>query len=243
MPTLDTGNDKDSDVTREQVIQHLMAHPGFLDENPELLTFLTPPTYQSEEGGVVNMTRFMVDRLRKEVEKVQRQFGELVFSARDNLSAQAQVHEAVIQLLRSATIEDLLSITCVDLQAVFDVDVVQLCLETDIGPREYLPEEHALSGMTFLKPGMVDAILGKNESIILGASGAAISQIFGDAAGLVGSYALVRLHLDHPHRNGLLAFGVRNPERFHSGQATDLLEFLGAIMELCLDRCLQKTGK
>ncbi|MFZ8518355.1 DUF484 family protein, partial [Staphylococcus aureus] len=55
---------------------------------------------------------------------------------------------------------------------------------------------------------------------------------------LVRSCALVQLDLPTIGRPAILAFGVRHPDRFHPHQGGELLEFLGEVMSLTLDRCL-----
>ncbi len=59
----------------------------------------------------------------------------------------------------------------------------------------------------------------------------------GEGAGLVRSSALVRLRRSKPVSNGLLALGVRN-DAFQPGQGTELLLFLAAVTEICVNRWL-----
>ncbi len=54
---------------------------------------------------------------------------------------------------------------------------------------------------------------------------------FGEAADLVRSAALVRLEISASTPPALLAFGSRDSEKFHPGQATELIGFLAAALE------------
>ena len=45
------------------------------------------------------------------------------------------------------------------------------------------------------------------------------------------SQALARLHASRRSPAGLLALGSRDPEKFHSGQASELLTFLARTLE------------
>ena len=62
----------------------------------------------------------------------------------------------------------------------------------------------------------------------------AIETIFGPAAGLVRSDALIRLTVGRSAPPALLAFGTRHPGYFHAGQGTELLSFLARVIEHCL---------
>jgi uncharacterized protein YigA (DUF484 family) len=56
-------------------------------------------------------------------------------------------------------------------------------------------------------------------------------EIFGPASDLVRSDALLRLHISSHAPAGLIAFGARHPGYFHAGQGTELMSFLGRVIE------------
>jgi len=56
-------------------------------------------------------------------------------------------------------------------------------------------------------------------------------QVFGPSAGLVRSQALIRLAPSKGSPPGLLALGCRDGGKFHSGQGTELLQFLCRLLE------------
>ena len=58
--------------------------------------------------------------------------------------------------------------------------------------------------------------------------------VFGGATGLVRSSALLRLRFGSRAPVGILALGSRRDEMFHPGQGTELLCFLGRVLELCV---------
>jgi uncharacterized protein YigA (DUF484 family) len=59
-------------------------------------------------------------------------------------------------------------------------------------------------------------------------------MIFGAAAGLVASQALIRLEISPATPPALLALGARQPDQFHQGQGTELLTFLAGVLENCI---------
>jgi len=62
--------------------------------------------------------------------------------------------------------------------------------------------------------------------------------VFGPAAGLVRSDALIRLSVGQNVPLGLLVFGTRHPGYFNAGQGTELLVFLARVLEHCLRQWL-----
>ena len=56
-------------------------------------------------------------------------------------------------------------------------------------------------------------------------------ELFGAAAGLVRSEALIRLSIGDATPEALLALGSRDAEHFQEGQGTELLGFLARVVE------------
>ena len=56
-------------------------------------------------------------------------------------------------------------------------------------------------------------------------------ELFAGGSTLVRSDALVRLSISPATPPVLLAFGSRDPHRFDTGQATELIDFLGSVLE------------
>ena len=81
--------------------------------------------------------------------------------------------------------------------------------------------------------GSIDAWLGRRE-VVLAGNVYGDSSIFGAAAGLVRSEALIRLHISGDAPPGMLAFGSREPDMFHQGQGTELIGFLARVVERCI---------
>jgi uncharacterized protein YigA (DUF484 family) len=80
----------------------------------------------------------------------------------------------------------------------------------------------------------LDQLLGQGDGMLRAAAVGELT-IFGDGAGLVNSYALVRLTASG-RPPGLLALGSRNERSFHSSQGTELLAFLAKVIEDCVGR-------
>ena len=210
-----------------QVIAYLRRHPDFLYRHPELLDIQTPPA-RHNEGPVVDLQHFMVERLRNDVAKLRANQDEIIANSRDNLGTQERIHKAVLALLEAETFEEFIEIITGDLVLLLEVDVVCLCIERTEGYNR----RPKLDGLELLEQGAVDRIMGgKNRQVLLRDDTVGDPEVFGGASELVRSDALVRLKPSKAAPNAVLAFGTRHPGYFHPGQGTELLSFLGRIIE------------
>lgn len=228
-------------VTPEQVREFLKRHPDFLRKNADIMAALAPPERELGDG-VIDFQHFMVKHLQKDSRSLQKRFDLLIDFCRENMSAQSQVHNAALRLMRARGLEALLEVITLDLVSLFDVDVVRMAMESDL-PVETGFGEHNYSGFVFVPPGTVDAAVGAGRQVLLVSDVAArpfagFEAIFSDCEGLVASCALLRLELETVGRQVVLAFGVRHRERYHAGQGVELLHFLAQVVALQLDAYL-----
>ncbi len=209
-----------------QVDGYLRRHPDFLARHPELLQVLTPPECRRGDG-VLDLQSYMVDRLRSEVAEMTAARDALVQAGRSNLAAQARVHKAVLALLSARSFEHLIERVTTDLAIALDLDAVTLGVEHS---EQSLPPVR-LGGLYQLEPDTVDSLIGKGRALLLRGETEGDPMIFGAAAGLVASEALIRLDISPATPPALLALGSRRPDQFHQGQGTELLAFLAGVLE------------
>lgn len=235
----------DSTLTAEQVKAYLKHHPAFLHDHPELVEELKAPATDMG-SGIVDLQHFMVGGLQKQLRIMRDKYDDIIGFCRDNQSTQSQVHNAIIQLVKTRDLEQLLQVVTVDLVPLFDLDVVRIAMETDqaaLYDTSY-PDAH-YSGISFIDTGTVDAALGAENDALLCENTdeqhiVGFNAIFADCTSLVKSCALLRLRLEMVQKDVLLCLGVRHKERFHPNQGVDLLNFLAQIVELRLDTCLME---
>jgi len=213
-------------LTAEDIAAYLREHPDFLIQHPDLIPHLTPPSANRGEG-VVDMQYFMLQKLRGDINRLHEQHQELIVTTRANLTNQSRVHAAVLLLLDAVSFEQLIQIITTDLAVLLDVDVAALAMEAQAPA--VIPHLNP-PGVMRLPAGTVGKILGRRTTL-LRADVRGLPDIYGGAADLVRSEALVRLDLGDGVLSGLLAFGSREPDMFHPGQATELLCFLARIVE------------
>lgn len=212
-----------------RVAAYLRQHPDFLADNPSILDVLRAPARPGLEprDGVLDLQQAMVERLRREIESLRRERDELVVTGRGNMTAQQRVHKAVLALLDARSFEHLIETATTDLALILDLDAVCLCVEQS---HDRLPPTR-INGVHHLPPDYVAALFGPSRRVLLRANVAGDPAIFGPAAGLVGSDALLRLRISEATPPALLALGARQPDCFDDGQGTDLLAFLGLTLE------------
>ncbi|WP_207480209.1 DUF484 family protein [Arenibaculum pallidiluteum] len=212
----------------EEVAAWLREHPDFLAQRPELAALLTPPRLERGKG-VLDFQAFMLERLREELAQVKDQQRELLATSRANLNSQNRIHAAVLFLLDARSFEQFIQTVTTELAVLLDLDVAALVVESN--GRE-TPHVHA-SGVRVVPPGTVEELLGRRP-VLLRSDIQGDPEIYGQGAGLVRSEALLRLRVSDDTPAGLLAFGSREPDMFHSGQGTELVCFLARVVERCI---------
>jgi uncharacterized protein len=222
--------------TSDEVAAFLREHPDFLAQHAELVPHLTPPNIERGEG-VVDFQYFMVERLRHEIGRLKEQQRELVTTTRANLNNQNRIHAAVLFLLDARNFEQLIQTVTTELAVLLDLDVACLIVESN---GQDTPHVHA-SGVRVVEEGTIARLLGRND-ILLRRDVEGDPAIYGAASGLVRSEALIRLHVSDDTPPGLLAFGSREPDMFHTGQGTELVGFLARVVERCIRSWLDLPG-
>jgi len=216
-------------VSAAQVAEYLRQHPEFLVRHPDLLDMQIVPNRRRAEG-VVDLQQFMLDRLRRDVQRLKADQDDLLTNSRDNLSTQDRIHKAALALLGAESIGHFIEIIATDLAMLLDVDAAALCLETVDGETAKLH----VDGLQLLPAGAVDRVLGVDRAALLRDDTIGDPAIFAAGAGLVRSDALIRLTIGDGMPPGLIAFGTRHPGYFDPGQGTELLHFLARIIEHCI---------
>ena len=234
-------------LTEGQILDWLQLHPDFWQRHPEMLLMLDPP--KQDHGDKVEDFQFhLLNKMQTHLKTMRNHYQGLIVSSRDNMSTQAQVHEAVLGLVRAPDLESLLQMIRQDMVRLFDVDVVRLAMESPVA-EFYAPQysEQDYSGMSFVDPHVIDNAIGSDKKHrlipkVTEEMNDGLRQIFADCAGLIQSCAILRLDLPSTRRQAALAFAVRYPDRFQPQHGVELLQFLAAIVAHRLDEYLRREG-
>jgi hypothetical protein len=224
------------EIAARDVIAYLREHPDFLDRHPGALQLMRAPARDADDD-VLDFQHFMLERLRRDLGRVQDEQKTLLATSRGNLTSQCRVHKAVLAMLRASSFEHLLQIVTTDLAVLIDVDVVTLAVETAASRTTRLP----LHGIHLLKSGIVDTLVGPGRDVQLSNDIQGDPALYGAAAGLVRSQALLRLSFSRSAPVGLMCIGTRNPEAFAPGLGTELLVFLARALEISIAQWLDRA--
>ena len=222
-----TKSDDSQTINEDQVIQWLKRHPRFLSENPEMLDVLLPPTENSGRG-IADFQAFMIKRLKDDKNDVIQSARELVENSRHNMHNQQRINRAILLLLEATNFEDFVRTITLDFAALLDVDIVSMIVETE---SDVIPHVD-IAGVRLVTPGTV-ALLLSDHGVALEGATRGLDQLYGGGATLVKSQALLRLDIGPGTPPALLAFGSRDPNLFYPGQGTDMISFLGRVVERC----------
>lgn len=216
----------DSGLSADRVAEFLRDHPDFFVKHPEALNGVAAPSRSLGEG-VADLQQAMIDRLRGDVDAVNADRNDLVSMSRANLQTQSRIHECVLTLLAAKSFEELIQTVTTDFAVILDLDIVTLCVEAAD------PDSLSLRtrGLVIVPPGTIDYVLDPGQRLALRGDVSGHPELFGAGATLVRSDALVRLSISDSTPPALLAFGSRDPARFDAGQATELIDFLGGVLE------------
>jgi hypothetical protein len=221
------------DIGGREVIAYLRQHPDFLDRHPEALRLLRAPTREVGED-VFDFQHFLIERLRGELARISLEHRTLIAASRGNLASQGRIHKAALAILAASSFEQLLQTVTTDLAVLLDVDIVTLGVESSTTPSTRLMPH----GIHLLKAGAVDALLGPERHVLLHADMPGDAALFGGAAGLVRSQALLRVAFGRAPPVGLLCIGVRRAGRFHPGLGIELLSFLARVLGITVAQWL-----
>ncbi|MDG1857917.1 MAG: DUF484 family protein, partial [Emcibacteraceae bacterium] len=212
----------------KDVISFLNENPDFLIQNPDLFSSLTPPD-RSTDDGVIDFQNLMIEKLKNNLDDLKNNQGNLIDTSRNNLTTQVQVHEAVLNLLNSDSIDHIGHIVTQDWADMLHIDVIRICFED--GHKVNIPN---LKELAPLPKGTTKKYLGNDDIIQLRGDVEVSDDIFGPAKSLVKAEALIKIPATDHNPPGILAFGSRDADMFYPGQGTELLRFLGKSFHKCL---------
>jgi uncharacterized protein len=212
--------------TTEQVLEFLRKNPAFFNDHPDALKAIPAPSRELGDG-VVDLQQAMIDQLRRQIDTLNGDQSDLLSTTRANMHTQSRIHECVLRLLAATSFEQLIQTVTTDFAVILDLDMVTLCIEAD--------DPAALSvrtrGLMVMPPGTIDTVLGADRRLALRGDIAGDPELFAGGAPLIRSDALVRMSISPSTPPVLLVFGSRDPQRFDSGQATELIDFLASVLE------------
>ena len=223
------------------VRESILKAPETILEDRDVMRALVGANERAMGDNIVDLRRVAMDRLEERLVRLEDTHQSVVATAYINLAGTQSVHRAVLSLLDAGNFAELLAALEHEVSAALRVDAIRLIVEAP-DPARGGDLEAAFPILAFEPPGagvaaLRAAGLRPDRAVTLRETPSVATYPDGD--GDVRSEALIRLDLG-PHRHpAMLCLGSMDPAQFRAGQATDLLAFLGGVLERLLGRWLQ----
>ncbi|MCI4660576.1 MAG: DUF484 family protein [Neomegalonema sp.] len=231
------------------VREFISKNPDFVLNDAEMMRALLS-CGQKEGRNVVDLRGAVISRLEERLGRLAEAHRDMIEAAWDNITGMEQVHRAALEAIDAQTFERFCEIVTEDFTELLNVDWVRFCLssahELAVGDSAFVilsVEQMAALMARHRTPGQPQRVLLHGHLGSDAGLGTSIADpaIYGADAPLVGSEAVIRLDFGRHLPPGLLVFGAQDPERFHEEQGSELLSFLGAILERAMRGWLSLT--
>jgi hypothetical protein len=178
---------------------------------------------------VVEFEPYALARLRTRVAELDEANADLLAYARGHVGAAAQIHAAALAAMEADGFDHLIHVVTEDWVDILGVDAVALALSTETEAVRAGP-----TGLQMIDPALLRPLIaGPAVTLRSVARGAAV---FGPAAALIQSEALIRLMPHGEVPAGVLALGARKPHNFEGLHGSELLGFLGSTVTRMIAR-------
>lgn len=226
--------------------QRILADPGLVLDDPELMRALAEAGEAAAGGNVVDLRAMAMARLEARLARLEETHRAVIAAAYENLSAATQVQRAVLRLLEETGFEGFLDALGGDVAAILRVRSVRLVLESAQAGAEDPSLRRVADRLAVVPAGGVAAAMSAGRSapvrrqIVLRhcAGGPLAEALHGACAAAIRSEALMRLDLGEGRLPGLLVLGSEDGQQFRPGQGTDLLAFFAGDFERAMRRWL-----
>ncbi|HEY8963080.1 MAG TPA: DUF484 family protein [Alphaproteobacteria bacterium] len=215
-------------ISADDVVEYLKSHPDFLQKHPDACDHLLPPKDNSQGRGVADFQHYMVQRLKKDKDSVIETTRDLIEVSRLNMNSVNRIHEATLKLLEARSFPQFIQAITMDIAAILDVDAAVLVVEGDNVSAATLNA----AGVRVVPQGTIEQWMQGNEAMLQSDIHGS-DAVFGAAARLVRSQAVLRVDISQMTPPAILAFGSRDPEMFRDGQGVELVTYLSRVVERC----------
>lgn len=204
-------------LNEESVADFLVENPDFLVRHTEVIERLLPPDRPLDEG-VSDFQRYLVQRLKGQLENLRESRDELLQNGRINEINLGRIHGAVLRFVEAGSVAELGAIIRNEIPALCDVTAAVLGVEG-------LPMPNTAA----LADGQIESWLGPADTYLC-SHAQPMPALFGGMSATIKSMAIMRLDLPKGFPDVVIAFGHADPEWFTPDQATDLIAFLAGVL-------------
>lgn len=215
----------------QDIREKLLADPGVILADRDLMRALVAARETEIGENVIDIRGRAMEALETRLDRLETQHESVIAAAYDNQSGTAVVHRAVIGLLETADLADLIDSMQSEIAPLLRIETLRLAMETD----PLLP--NLPKAVTLVPPGAIGRFLSagrrtpRGDDIVLRPASPITQPIHGQP---VASEALLPLDLGARHPRALLLIGSVDQSRFMPAHGTDLLRFFGQAFRLIL---------
>ena len=215
-----------SPLAADEVAAYLRRHADFLSAYPDLASTLVLPR---EQGAAASLAVYQLQGLREKNAQLQARLAELTAIAAENQTLMQRVHALTVAIAGAGSRDAVARSVIGTLERDFHTEHVRLVLfdAADLPPAPGLitPPEGAAALPEFAE------LLEAGEPVTGRLSTARRDRLFGPYASAVHSAAVMPLD-----RQGLLAIGSGDADRFQPGMGTLFLKMIAATVGAALTR-------
>lgn len=216
------------EISDSQVERYLEQHPDFFSSRQRLLTQLEIP---HACGTAVSFIEHQVQLLRKQNQQLHRKLTDFVNVARENDQLNTRVEQLTLAIIEETQLDQLISLLKEHLRREFSMDFVILQIwdnQQRLHPGCDQPTQN-----TPMLPDSLVQVMQSHTPVCGNLESEQTRYLFENSAEKVQSAAILPLHMQHGY--GLLAFGSKRKDRFHSGMGKMFLQYLARLVSIRLD--------
>ena len=207
-------------VSDKDVASFLEENRDFFVNHPELIEIIQLP--QEQDGNVTSLASFQAKKLQQKLQNTTKKHTQILKTAAENLTSAEQIQQLALGIVRANSITELRKRLKDELGKGMELDTVRLLLtksKTDtIG-------ESDLEKMFTEEDVRLRTLYDEEDK-----------KIHGKSAKQIESDALIKVTATDGEPLGSLVLGSKDQARFHQGQGSDLLSFLGGILGATVER-------
>lgn len=209
----------------------LLADPAAILDDRAVMRALLGAQAEAQGDNVVDIRGRAMQALEQRLDRLEATHDDVIAAAFENQNGVAIVHRAVIGLLETVDLDDLVGALQSDIAPILRIETLRLLIEAEPAMSR-LPED------VYIAPeGAVDRIVAagrrapRGNDIVLRPASPVTGPIHGRA---VTSEALIPLDLGARRPRAMIVMGSAEAGRFSPAQGTDLLRFFAQVFRLVL---------
>jgi len=214
----------EQEVDEQQVIDYLMAHPDFFQQNAPLLADMEIP---HDAGGAVSLIERQVSILRQKNRHFETKLREMVDAVHDNQRLNNSLQRLATNLFMVDGLDDVIGTVLDELRNELDSEftVIKL-LTTDKALLKKQAQRYIRANDKQLES--FSKLIDEKRIQCGRLSEQQIHFLFGEEAGKVASGAVIPL--SNAETFGVLALGSQDEQRYHPGMGTEFLQQLASLV-------------